>query len=93
MLTSEEIRKRLELCLPKLSGHLRDTETLARAWLDSIDLVDLFCFIQSEFRVDPSNLQIGPASTVHDVLTAIAKHTPICRRDANPLLTEPHFRK
>jgi acyl carrier protein len=93
MLTSEEIRKRLELCLPKLSGHLGDTETLAEAGLDSIDLVDLFCFIRSEFRVDPSNLQIGPRSTVLELLTAISRHTPIDRGDANALLTEPHCLK
>jgi acyl carrier protein len=93
MLTSEEIRKRLALCLPKLSGHLGDTETLAEAGLDSIELVDLLCFIQSEFGVDPSNLQVGPNSTVLDVLTAISRQTPIDRGQAKTSLTEPHFRK
>jgi acyl carrier protein len=89
MLTSEEIRKRLALCLPKLSGHLGDTETLAEAGLDSIDLVDLFCFIQSEFGVDPSNLQIGPHSAGLDLLAAISRQTPMDRGDADALLTEP----
>ena len=75
MPTSYEIREKLQICLPNLRGRLEDTKTLAELGLDSIDLVDLFCFIESEYRIDPATVRIGAETKVADLLTMLAERT------------------
>jgi acyl carrier protein len=80
MPTSYEIREKLEICLPNLRNRLEDTKTLAELGLDSIDLVELFCFIQSEYRVDPATVRIGAETRVVDLLTVLAERTSFSRK-------------
>ena len=79
MPTSYGIREQLEICLPNLRGRLDDTKTLAELGLDSIDLVDLFCFIQSEYGIDPATVRIGPETRVVDLLTVLTERTSFSR--------------
>ena len=79
METPYQIREQLELCLPNLRDRLQDTKTLAELGLDSIDLVDLFCFIQSEYGIDLANVRIGPETRVADLLAVLAERTPASR--------------
>lgn len=88
MPTSYEIREQLEICLPNLRGRLEDTKTLAELGLDSIDLVDLFCFIQSEYSVDPATVRIGPETRVVDLLTVLAERTSSSRIHARGSLAK-----
>ena len=91
MPTLYDIREQLEICLPNLRDRLDDTKTLAELGLDSIDLVDLFCFIQSEYGVDPATVRIGPDTRVADLLTALAERTSLSRIHprGSPLVVAP----
>jgi len=89
MPTSYEIRKKLEICLPNLRDRLDDTKSLAELGLDSIDLVDLFCFIQSEYHVDPATVRIGAETRVVDLLTVLAERTTFSRIQPNDSLPSP----
>ena len=86
MPTSYEIREKLEICLPNLRGRLEDTKTLAELGLDSIDLVDLFCFIESEYRIDPATVRIGAETRVVELLTVLAKRATFSGTQPNESL-------
>ena len=88
MPTSHEIREQLQICLPNLRDRLDDTKTLAELGLDSIDLVDLFCFVQSQYGVDPAIVPIGPETRVVDLLTMLSERTSLSSIHARGLLAK-----
>lgn len=68
MITPTQLEMELTERLPALRNRLDPTKTLTQNGIDSIDLVDLLCIVQTRYYCDLSHVRIDDATTYADLL-------------------------
>ena len=71
MLTPTQLETELTELLPALRDRLDPTKTLTQNGIDSIDLVDLLCIVQTRYCCDLSQLRIDDATTYAGLLVQL----------------------
>jgi acyl carrier protein len=73
MITPAQLEMELTERLPTLRDRLDPTKTLTQNGIDSIDLVDLLCIVQTRYCCDLSQLRIDDATTYGDLLDQLTE--------------------
>jgi acyl carrier protein len=73
MITSTQLEIALTELLPALRSRLDPTKTLTQNGIDSIDLVDLLCIVQTRYCCDLSQVRIDDATTYEDLLDQLTE--------------------
>lgn len=75
MTDKTKILERLKLAAPRLAHSLEPERAMADLAADSIDLVDLFVVIDSDFEVRVKEDEFAKFKTVDDLLQFVAERT------------------
>jgi acyl carrier protein len=73
MITSTQLEIALTELLPALRSRLDPTKTLTQNGIDSIDLVDLLCIVQTRYCCDLSQVRIDDATTYEGLLDQLTE--------------------
>ena len=84
MITPTQLEMELTERLPALRNRLDPAKTLTQNGIDSIDLVDLLCIVQTQYYCDLSQVRIDDATTYADLLDQLTEI--INERSANSLV-------
>jgi len=68
---------RLGRLVPQLTARLRPDTTFATAGLDSLEVVELLCAIESDRGVRLSLDDLTPSTTVGDLIVLVAARAPV----------------
>jgi acyl carrier protein len=71
MITPTQLEMELTERLPALRDRLDPTKTLTQNGIDSIDLVDLLCIVQTRYCCDLSQVRIEDVTTYADLLAQL----------------------
>ena len=73
MTTSTQLETELSELLPALRNRLDPTKALAQNGIDSIDLVDLLCVVQTRYCCDLSPIRIDDTTTYAGLLAQLTE--------------------
>ena len=73
MTTSTQLETELSELLPALRNRLDPTKALAQNGIDSIDLVDLLCVVQTRYCCDLSSIRIDDTTTYAGLLAQLTE--------------------
>ncbi len=71
-ISEADVLEKLAIPLPHLRSRLRPEHPLNQLGLDSIDLVELLCVVESEFRVSITEHDLASVATVGGLARLIA---------------------
>jgi len=71
MLTPTQLETELTELLPALRDRLDPTKTLTQNGIDSIDLVDLLCIVQTRYCCDLNQVRIDDTTTYAGLLVQL----------------------
>ena len=75
MTNKENVLERLKLAVPSLGTSLDPRKLMDELGADSIDLVELFVAIDSDFGVRVTTEEFSTLTTIDDLLEHIVQHT------------------
>lgn len=75
MTTKDKVLERLKLTVPRLGSYLAPERRMEELGADSIDLVELFVVIDSDFGVRVTTEEFSTLTTIDDLLELIVQRT------------------
>ena len=75
MTTKDKVLERLKLAVPRLGADLAPGRRMEELGADSIDLVELFVVIDSDFGVRVTTEEFSTLTTIDDLLELIVQRT------------------